>query len=72
MSTAHAPHTGPAMSRLRDFFRQRFELVEDEPGTVLVLLIAVTFVLFSPGGACNYDATPEHLPASAHDGDAHH
>lgn len=54
--------------------RKRVQFEADEPGVLLVLLILAVFLLFSPGGACNYDAAAGATPVAtqhADDGASH-
>ena len=53
--------------------RKRVEFVADEPGTLLVLLIAAIFILFFPGGPLSHDAAAGHADdaAPAHDAPGH-
>lgn len=61
------------MDTSRSSLRKRIEFVADEPGTLLVLLIAAIFLLFFPGGPLSHDAA---AGAAAHpspgDGGATH
>lgn len=59
------------MKQLLRKLRKRIEIVPDEPGTMLLLLIVGVFLLFTPGGACNYDAAASATPTVEHLDDAH-
>ena len=47
-------------------FRSRIEWVSDEPGTLLVLFILISFLVFAPGGACTISpaASADSAPAT--------
>lgn len=56
---------------MTSWLHQRVEFVKDEPGTLLILLVLFSYLLFFPGGACSFEITEAntaHL-IDHHDGD---
>ena len=48
------------------WIRDRVEFVSEEPGTLLVVLVVASWLLFFPGGACGIDEAAMPHPPEAH------
>lgn len=50
---------------ISSWLRARVDFVADEPGTLLILFVVASWLLFFPGGACGVDEAS--MPAPAQD-----